>query len=246
MATSIQVTSLSTNNEFINKTYSDANPNASNYVLKTFAQKIGSLTNNSLVSVHRIDKEDITDAVQSPLKTYTWTANYFNSAKVWKQDWIYPSTVTVANATSGVSITSATIDGDNAVFELSDESTATYSASTIAFAITAGDKTLSLTYGEMVTVANDSSPGAKFAELLTQKLATQDYNMVIEYDATNGAYIFKNYVESSVDFSILSTGAGNYVNRWLYEEYNGTYQTGFTITQNSGPRGATYMSTIDV
>ena len=46
----------------IQRSYGFANPNASNYVLKTFAQQINSLSTNTFNAVFRIDKEDITNA----------------------------------------------------------------------------------------------------------------------------------------------------------------------------------------
>ena len=46
----------------IQRSYSCVNPAASNYVLKTFAQQINSLSTNTFNAVFRIDKEDITNA----------------------------------------------------------------------------------------------------------------------------------------------------------------------------------------
>ena len=60
--TTLQVIAVDGNNNDVQKSIGYANPNASNYVLKTTAQKLNSLTTNTFKKAIRVDKEDITDA----------------------------------------------------------------------------------------------------------------------------------------------------------------------------------------
>ena len=60
--TTLQINARTTNNRDLLRSISNVNPEASNYVLKTFAQQLNSLTTNTFVSVYRVDKENITSA----------------------------------------------------------------------------------------------------------------------------------------------------------------------------------------
>lgn len=60
--TTLQLISDDTNGNELQKSIGYANPNASNYVLKTAAQQLNGLTTNTFKKAIRIDKEDITDA----------------------------------------------------------------------------------------------------------------------------------------------------------------------------------------
>lgn len=60
--TTIQLMARDTNGNDIQKSIAFANPNASNFVLKEFSQKLNSLTTNTYKATYRVDKEDITDA----------------------------------------------------------------------------------------------------------------------------------------------------------------------------------------
>ena len=61
-STSLQLFVNDTLGNPIQRTITHANPNASNYVLKTFAQQLNSLSTNTFNAVFRVDKEDITNA----------------------------------------------------------------------------------------------------------------------------------------------------------------------------------------
>ena len=61
-ATSLELFANDTLGNSVRRTYSYMNPNASNYVLKNFAQQLNSLSTNTFNSVFRVDKEDITNA----------------------------------------------------------------------------------------------------------------------------------------------------------------------------------------
>lgn len=60
--TTLQLLARDTGGNDIQRSITNANPNASNYVLKTFAQQINGLTTNTFRGAVRIDKEDITAA----------------------------------------------------------------------------------------------------------------------------------------------------------------------------------------
>ena len=62
MATALKLYTADQNNNLITKTVGNANPAASNYVLKTFSEKVTELTDNSFLKVERIDTTDITNA----------------------------------------------------------------------------------------------------------------------------------------------------------------------------------------
>ena len=62
MDTSLKIYTVDTANNATAKTISKANPAASDYVLKTFAEKYNSLSSKTLLSVERIDTSDITHA----------------------------------------------------------------------------------------------------------------------------------------------------------------------------------------
>lgn len=62
--TTLQINALDTNRNAIQKSLGNANPNAKGYVLKEFAQRLNSLTTNTISNVYRIDKEDITNAAE--------------------------------------------------------------------------------------------------------------------------------------------------------------------------------------
>lgn len=250
MATSIKVTSVDGNENFKTRTYSDANPNASNATLNQFARKIGSISTNTIVNVTRVDLDDITGAVAGPLKTFTWTTNYFAPAKFFKQDFICPETTSVDSAAANTVVTSATLSEGNANFALSTGETATFDATEGALMLTADDtKDVDLTFGDMVTIFNASSPGAKFAEIATSKFAEANYNLVLEYDASTGSIVFKNYAAATVKFAIDSSyPVGNFIGRWLYEEYNDDFPAGIEIVRMANAMVGTveYFTTIDV
>ena len=246
MATSIQVTSVNTNDNFKTRTYTNANPEVSNGKLNQFARQIGSLSTNTIVSVERIDKDDITNALPPLKKTFTWTMNYFKPSTLWKQNFIYPLTTDADSASDGVSVTNAVIDGDNAVFTLSDGNTVTQSASTVALNIAIDNKSMGITYGEFVTIFNADDSGGKFAEILNQHMQNLGLLVIAEYDSENNSYIFKDYANSTFSLSISNFGIGTFVDRWLYEEYNGTYPTGvsFTRTVNGMTQKTIYILSI--
>lgn len=246
MSTKILVTSVDGNQNFKSRTYTDANPNASNATLNQFARKIGSISTNTIVNVTRVDLDDITGAVAGPLKTFTWTTNYFAPTTLWKQNFMYPLNTNADNIQDGVSVTSATLDGTNAVFELSSGDTVTQLASNVALNIYVGSVSIGITFGDFVTIFNATDSGATFAEILNQKLTDANYNFVVSYDSANSAYKFENYTESSINFSIATTALGGFVNRWLYEEYNGTYPTGISISRMSNPMSGTIQYILDI
>lgn len=62
--TTLQLISKDTNNNVLQNSLAYANPNKSNYMLKTFTQMLNNLTNNTYVGTTRLTKEDITDATQ--------------------------------------------------------------------------------------------------------------------------------------------------------------------------------------
>ena len=62
MATALKIYTADSNNNAISKTISNANPAASDYVLKTFSEKYISLSDNSFRKVERVDTKDITNA----------------------------------------------------------------------------------------------------------------------------------------------------------------------------------------
>ena len=62
MKTTLKLSLTDTNNNSYSKNIPCVNPAASNYVLKTFANALNSLTNDTLTQIDRIDETDITNA----------------------------------------------------------------------------------------------------------------------------------------------------------------------------------------
>lgn len=62
MATNIIIETTSASGKKLQKAITNVNPNATNYELKVFAQKLNSLTSNTYVGTTRIDRVDISDA----------------------------------------------------------------------------------------------------------------------------------------------------------------------------------------
>ena len=60
--TTLQIIARDTNGNDIQRSITNANPDVSNYVLKTFAEKVNELTTNTYRGAVRLDKEDITNA----------------------------------------------------------------------------------------------------------------------------------------------------------------------------------------
>lgn len=58
------VTSSDSNNQLVQKTIPNINPDADNYALKSFGQKVTALTDNTLSKVERVDKTNITSATE--------------------------------------------------------------------------------------------------------------------------------------------------------------------------------------
>lgn len=71
MATSINVTALSTNDKTYSRAISYVNPNASDIELKQFATGVIGLTTSTLTKIDRIDKDDITNAAAKPKLSLT-------------------------------------------------------------------------------------------------------------------------------------------------------------------------------
>ena len=63
--TSLKIQSRDANLNAIQKTVSNVNPAASDYVLKTFSQGLMALSNNTFSKAERVDTKDITNATQS-------------------------------------------------------------------------------------------------------------------------------------------------------------------------------------
>ena len=61
---SLEINGRDQNSEAVKKTYGNINPNASNLVLKNFAVQLNGLTTNSIISVKKIDVEDITSVTE--------------------------------------------------------------------------------------------------------------------------------------------------------------------------------------
>ena len=59
---SLEINTRDENNVAVKKSFGNVNPNASNLVLKSFATSLNGLTTHTLVSVKKIDTEDITNA----------------------------------------------------------------------------------------------------------------------------------------------------------------------------------------
>ena len=69
----LQVTSTN-NGKDVTKTYNFANTESSNEELATFANKINSLTDNTIKNVTKVDRQNITDAVEE-VKGVTFELN---------------------------------------------------------------------------------------------------------------------------------------------------------------------------
>lgn len=65
MATALKIYTTDENNNAITKTVSNANPAASDYVLKNFSQKLVNLSDSTFRRVERVDTKDITNATAS-------------------------------------------------------------------------------------------------------------------------------------------------------------------------------------
>ena len=65
MATALKIYTTDNNSNQTNKTVSNVNPAASDYVLKNFSQQLISLSANTFNRVERIDTKDITNATQA-------------------------------------------------------------------------------------------------------------------------------------------------------------------------------------
>lgn len=57
---SLVLTCRDQNSEILKKSYGSVNPNSTKLVLKNFAVQLNNLTNNTLISVVKVDSEDIT------------------------------------------------------------------------------------------------------------------------------------------------------------------------------------------
>ena len=62
MQTTLKIIADDPNGNEITKSVTYANPQASNVILKQAAQKLNTLTNNTLKKIVRVDTTDITDA----------------------------------------------------------------------------------------------------------------------------------------------------------------------------------------
>jgi len=58
--TSLELNCRDQNLVGVKKTYGNVNPDATPLVLKNFAVQLNSLTNNTLLNIVRVDREDIT------------------------------------------------------------------------------------------------------------------------------------------------------------------------------------------
>ncbi len=65
MATALKIYTTDNNSNQTNKTVSNVNPAASDYVLKNFSQQLINLSANTFNRVERIDTKDITNATQA-------------------------------------------------------------------------------------------------------------------------------------------------------------------------------------
>lgn len=65
MATALKIYTTDENNNAITKTVSNANPAASDYVLKNFSQKLVNLSDSTFRRVERVNTKDITNATDS-------------------------------------------------------------------------------------------------------------------------------------------------------------------------------------
>ena len=65
MSVALKLYTTDENDNATTKTVSNANPAASDYVLKNFSEKLISLTDSTLNKVERVDTRDITDATAS-------------------------------------------------------------------------------------------------------------------------------------------------------------------------------------
>lgn len=57
---SLELNGRDQNSNAVKKSYGNVNPAASNLVLKNFAVGLNNLTNNTLLSIVKVDREDIT------------------------------------------------------------------------------------------------------------------------------------------------------------------------------------------
>lgn len=71
MRTDIKLTSIDTQAKKNTLSITHANPNASNYAMRTLAQKINALTTNTYSGASRVDTTDLTNAVEKLTPTFT-------------------------------------------------------------------------------------------------------------------------------------------------------------------------------
>ncbi len=62
--TSLELNGRDQNSVAVKKTYGNINPEASKLVLKNFAVGLNNLTNNQLLNIVKIDREDITSVTE--------------------------------------------------------------------------------------------------------------------------------------------------------------------------------------
>lgn len=85
MATALKIYTTDENNNAMTKTVSNANPEASDYVLKNFSQKLVSLSDSTFRRVERVNTKDITNATNAstdtgiPPITINSTTDYFST-----------------------------------------------------------------------------------------------------------------------------------------------------------------------
>lgn len=61
---SLELNGRDQNSNAVKKSYGNVNPAASNLVLKNFAVGLNNLTNNTLLSIVKVDREDITSVAE--------------------------------------------------------------------------------------------------------------------------------------------------------------------------------------
>lgn len=117
MDTSLIVTQVGSNNKKIQKTIAYANPAASNADLKTFAQSMTALTNNTFGGATRVDKMDVNEEGGGKKLTPTFEANVSWSSG--SGNYTYDGDGEVFGyATDGVGIAPLKIDRVNKTFKV--------------------------------------------------------------------------------------------------------------------------------
>lgn len=61
---SLELNGRDQNSNAVKRTYGNVNPDASNLVLKNFAVGLNGLTTNTLLSITKVDREDITSVTE--------------------------------------------------------------------------------------------------------------------------------------------------------------------------------------